>query len=187
MAKLFDLARVYTTTIGSGSILLGTPIPGCLSFTNAGVLTNDTISYGIIETTQSEVGRGVFNSSASSLTRNVLKSTNSNNPIVLSGSAQVYITALAEDFTSDPIVTKTSDYTLVSSDQRIFCNSTGSFTITLPVAIGSGKKYGIKNLNSGSILIKNATDTIDGETTQVIFQYDSIDLIDYSGNLWAII
>lgn len=101
MAKLYNLARVSTATTGTGTITLGAAVAGFLTFANAGVADGDTVTYAISDGSNSEIGRGVYTASGTTLTRSVLKSTNSNSAISLSGSAQVVITAAAEDFT-DP-------------------------------------------------------------------------------------
>lgn len=104
MNALFDLARVTTPTVGTGPLSLGSPVAGFLTFAQSGVPDGATISYGISDGTNSEVGWGVY-SAAGTLTRNVYRSTagGSNTGLVpLSGAAQVFITALAEDFGSLP-------------------------------------------------------------------------------------
>src|SRR5262249_14173153 len=45
----------------------------------------------------SEAGYGTYTSSGTTVTRNVIKSTNTNTAIALSGAAEVYITAIASD------------------------------------------------------------------------------------------
>jgi hypothetical protein len=99
-AKLYNLARMTTATAGTGTITLGSAVAGFLSFASAGVSDGDTITYAIEDGSNSEIGRGVYTASGTTLSRSVLKSTNSNNPIHLSGTAaaQVIITAAAEDF-----------------------------------------------------------------------------------------
>ena len=62
MAKLYNLARMTTTTTGTGDITLGTAVSGYLSFADAGVLDGDVVSYGIKDGTDSEVGTGVYTS-----------------------------------------------------------------------------------------------------------------------------
>lgn len=99
-AKLFNLARMGTATTGTGTITLGAAISGFLTFASAGVSDGDTVSYGIRDGANSETGTGVYTSSGTTLTRSVTTSTNSNSAINLSGSAEVYITARAEDFTN---------------------------------------------------------------------------------------
>lgn len=98
MAKLFNLARMTTATTGTGIITLGAAVSGLLSFSAAGVADGDIVTYAISDGANSEIGRGVYTASGTTLTRSVLRSTNSNSAINLSGSAQVFITAAAEDF-----------------------------------------------------------------------------------------
>jgi hypothetical protein len=96
--KLYNLARMTTATTGTGTITLGSAVTGFLSFASAGVANGETVTYGIVDGTNREVGRGVYTSSGTTLTRNVLTSTNSNNAISLSGSAIVFIGASNKDF-----------------------------------------------------------------------------------------
>src|SRR5690554_1494122 len=98
MAKLYNLARVTTTTTGTGTITLGAAVSGFLSFDDAGVQDQDVVSYGIKDGASSEVGTGTYDANAKTLTRNVVKSTNSDQPINLSGQAEVFITPIASDF-----------------------------------------------------------------------------------------
>ena len=90
MAKLYNLARMTTVTTGSGTVTLASAVPGRLTFVDAGVSDADSVSYGITEGNASEVGRGTYGASGSTLTRSVLKSTNSGSLLVLGGSAQVF-------------------------------------------------------------------------------------------------
>src|SRR4029077_20154463 len=85
-------------TIGTGNLTLGSATVGALTFDLAGVSNGETVTYAIDDGTQSEIGRGVYTTATKLLTRNVLKSTNSNAAINLSGTAQVFLTAAAEDF-----------------------------------------------------------------------------------------
>lgn len=87
-----------TATTGTGTITLGVAVSGFLTFAQAGVADGDIVSYGIRDGANSEVGVGTYTASGTTLTRTVLRSTNSNNPISLSGSAQVAITILREDY-----------------------------------------------------------------------------------------
>lgn len=97
---LANLVRVVSTTTGTGSILLGAAVSGCLTFSGAGIANGSIVSYGISDGINSEVGRGTYASSGNTLSRDtVLASTNSGGKINLTGSEQVFITALAEDIT----------------------------------------------------------------------------------------
>lgn len=98
MSKLYNLARMSTPTTGTGTLTLGSAASGFLSFASAGVQDGETITYAIEDGTNREIGRGVYTAAGATLTRSVLRSTNANAAISLSGSAQVFITAAAEDF-----------------------------------------------------------------------------------------
>jgi hypothetical protein len=97
MAKLYDLARMTTATTGAGTITLGAAVSGYLTFALAGVANGDTVSYGIKDGANSEIGTGVYTASGTTLTRTPTKSTNGNAAISLSGTAEVFITPRAED------------------------------------------------------------------------------------------
>lgn len=94
---LYNLARMTTTTAGTGTITLGSAVGGFLSFAGSGVPDGTTVTYAIQDGANSEIGRGVYTASGTTLTRTVLKSTNSDAAISLSGTAQVFITPAAED------------------------------------------------------------------------------------------
>lgn len=97
-AKLYNLARVSTATTGTGPITLGAAVAGHLTFAQAGVSDGETVTYAIADGTNSEIGRGVIGGSGGTLTRGPLASTNAGAAISLSGSAEVAITAAAQDF-----------------------------------------------------------------------------------------
>ncbi|PWT88191.1 MAG: hypothetical protein C5B54_11010 [Acidobacteria bacterium] len=113
--KLFNLVRVLTPTTGTGTLMLGAPVQSFLSFEQAGAQDKDRITYSIDDVLNSigqrEIGRGVYSTTGPTLTRKVLSSTNGNNPLNLSGNAQVSITAAAEDFIKPAIEV---DYIVVS-------------------------------------------------------------------------
>jgi len=63
-----------------------------------------------------------------------------------------------------------------------------TFTITLPTAVGiTGRTYVIKNSGTGvTSVIGTSSQTIDGETTQTLNQYDSMTVVSNGAN-WIII
>lgn len=97
MAKLYNLARMTTATTGTGTLTLGSAVPGFLTFAQSGVANGETISYTIRDGNNTEIGTGVYTSAGTTLTRNVTKSTNSDSLISLSGNAEVYISPRKED------------------------------------------------------------------------------------------
>jgi hypothetical protein len=97
---LFDLARETVSTVGTGSLTLTGAVPGYLSFANAGVVNGATITYGISDGVNCEVGWGVYTASGKTLTRHVFASSagaSDNSPISLSGNAQVAVCALSQN------------------------------------------------------------------------------------------
>jgi hypothetical protein len=64
----------------------------------------------------------------------------------------------------DPVIqSKTSNYTIVGTDDVVICTS-GTFTVTLLTAVGrSGKRFTVKNLGTGVItMASTSAQTIDG-------------------------
>ncbi len=97
--QLFNLARMTVTSTGTGTITLNAAVSGFLTFDLAGCSTASTgqvVTYAINDTTQSEIAIGTYTSSSVTLTRGSstqgMKSTNSNSPIDMTNSAQVFIT-----------------------------------------------------------------------------------------------
>ena len=150
--KLYNIVKVYTATVGTGTVTLGSAVPSFITFATAGVTTGSTVSYAIEDGNNREVGTGVYTSGAETLTRNVVTSTNSNNLITLSGNAVVFITGLAADLSSDTANTANTliirdgsgnfaagEATLSSSVVPLISGGTSaSSTLTLQSTSGAG-------------------------------------------------
>lgn len=106
MSLLVNRARMTTSTVGTGALTLGLALAGYLSLNEAGVPNGATVTYTIEDGSNIEIGRGVYNNSALTLTRGAIIVSKINgqaadtSPISLSGSAIVYLTAAAEDLLS---------------------------------------------------------------------------------------
>ncbi len=98
MAKLFNRAKMTTTTTGTGTITLGSASNGFQSFADAGVANGDVVQYVIEEGANFEIGTGTYTSSGTTLTRSPTESSNSDAAITLAGQATVSITATHADF-----------------------------------------------------------------------------------------
>lgn len=97
MPKLVNRAKMTTSTTGTGTITLGSASSGFQTFADAGIADGDSLRYVIEDGTSWEIGTGVYTASGTTLTRSVLESSNSDAALNLSGSATVFVTAVAED------------------------------------------------------------------------------------------
>ncbi len=90
------------------------------------------------------------------------------------------------------VTTITTSTTLTTSQTVVLCNAaSGAITVTLPTAVGNdGRHYHIKKIDSSGNAVTidgDGSETIDGETTQVIAaQYNSINIVS-DGSAWHIL
>lgn len=177
MAILANLARMSTATTGTGTITLGSAVSGFLSFASAGVTDGQTITYAIRDGASSEIGRGVYTASGTTLTRSVLKSTNSGAAISLSGTAQVFITPSAEDFLefTNAALPCEGRLTLTSGTAVTTADVTGATTIYFTpykgnrIALYDGSKWIYRSFTEKSL----ALGTISDATNYDVFLYDN--------------
>ena len=108
MVTLVNRAKMSTSTTGTGTITLGTAEDGYQSFAAAGVSDGDVVRYVIEEDNAWEIGTGTYTASGTTLTRNVIESSNADAAISLTGTAVVFVSATVEDFTNFQIGTTSS-------------------------------------------------------------------------------
>jgi len=127
MAILVNRAKMTTTTVGTGTITLGSATTGYQSFADAGVADGQVVRYVIEDGTDWEVGTGTYTASGTTLTRTVNESSNGDNAISLSGNAVVFVSAAAAD-----VVTPTGTFTLTNKriNPRVVAASATTGTIT---------------------------------------------------------
>jgi hypothetical protein len=101
MVTLVNRAKVATTTTGTGTITLGAADEGYQTFADAGVTNGQTVRYTLEENGSWEIGTGVYDSSANTLTR-VLDESSTGSLLNLAGEARVFITAAADDIQQPP-------------------------------------------------------------------------------------
>jgi hypothetical protein len=83
-------------------------------------------------------------------------------------------------------VATTAAKTLTSADRVVDCTS-GSFTVTLPTAVGFMNDYIIKNSGTGVITVNTtSSQTIDGNLSIGLNQYDSVTVRSNNAN-WIIV
>lgn len=125
MVKLVNRAKMTTTTTGTGTITLGSAVDGYQTFADAGVSNADVVRYVIEDGNNWEIGTGTYSVFGTKLTRTVLESSNADAAISLTGSAEVFVTAVTEDIVNanNPIIssgTITEDvYTITDSEPAI--------------------------------------------------------------------
>ena len=125
MAKLFNRAKMTTSTTGSGTVTLSSAANGFQSFADAGVSDGDVIQYVIEEGSAWEIGTGTYSASGTSLTRTPSESSNSGSAISLGGTAKVSITTVADDM--NRLQNAGSDIVTVSAAGAAV---TGNITVT---------------------------------------------------------
>jgi hypothetical protein len=115
-----------------------------------------------------------------------------NDQAVLSTSSPTFAGITTTGARNIKVQSITSTPTAMAATTEIaVCNSTSAIVVTLSNATGSGRKIYIKNINTGAVtvtpLATGTADTIDGETTQVLNQWDCIEICDYASDNWCII
>ena len=84
-------------------------------------------------------------------------------------------------------VVYTDTHIVISADTIVICNKPTAMTVTLPVASGGSRILEIKNIGAGLVTVAtNGADTLDGELTQSLYQWEAITIVDYAANSWAI-
>ncbi len=102
MGKVANRARMTTATTGTGTLTLGSAVGGYATFAEAGISNGDVVSYAIVEGSDFEVGLGTYTSSGTTLARTTvllskIGGTAGTSKMNLTGTAHVFVTALAED------------------------------------------------------------------------------------------
>ena len=86
----------------------------------------------------------------------------------------------------DAVAAKTGTATLTTSERRILCS--GTFTVTLPTAVGNtGKDYYIKNTGTGIITVEgDGSETIDNNLNIILASMDSAHVVSDNVEWWII-
>lgn len=195
MAARGNIARMLSQTSGTGTLTLDSPVPGFLSFEDAGIQDDDVVSYVIENGHQREVGRGVY--SSETLTRSPLASTDGGAAIDIDGPSEVFISALVEDFDSPVSIKSNANYTITRSDDGEvigFPLTTTNRTATLPAAnsVRNGFKIGVLlvSTTTATLTIARAgADTFDdgGTAFRLSTRGDVVWLVSNGVSTWYVV
>ena len=166
MVVLVNRAKMTTATTGTGTITLGSAIASYQSFASAGVSNGDSVRYVIEDgTTDWEIGAGTYTASGTTLTRNPSESSGGGSAISLSGSAVVFVSAIASDI--QPTIFQTSTFTATASQTTFTVN----YTVGLIEVYLNGAR-----LNAADFTATNGTTVVLGAGALV---GDTVDIVVY--------
>ena len=145
MAKLFNRAKMTTSTTGSGTVTLDSASVGFQSFADAGVSNGDVVQYVIEEGGNFEIGTGTYSATGTSLTRSPTESSNLGAAISLGGAATVSITAVADDLNrlqnaGSDIVTVSASGAAVTGDLTTSGDLTVNGVVAADLSFGDNDK-----------------------------------------------
>lgn len=183
MSDRVNLVRVHTTSTGTSTMTLGAAYSALfMTSAEAGMISGRTYTYLVTEGNDWELGKGVYTSSGTTLSRvTVLASrisgTLGTTKITLSGTAQVRIVESADDMGAlrgTRVVTGTTD-ALAQSDLggAVTYSNAASIAASIAQAGASGAfldgwSVWVKNTGAGTLTITPTTSTINGAATLVL-------------------
>ena len=152
MVTLVNRAKVATATTGTGTVTLGAAESGYQTFADAGVVNSDVVRYVIEDGTDWEIGTGTY--SAGTLTR-TLGESSTGSLLNLTGSAVVFVSAVAADFREEG-VRSISGSTLDLSTGNVFSDAPATsptYVFSNPPATGTAYGFTLKVTPSATVTV----------------------------------
>lgn len=184
---LYDRVKDTSTTTGTGTLTLANSAPtGYQTF--GSVLSNSDTCYYVIQhqtLAEWECGLGTYTSSGTTLARTtVVSSSNSGSAVNFSsGTKDVFIAPPSTCFGDLRPEIAVTGATTATIDRMHYCTGTSAdYTVTLPAASGNAGRrlwFRMAPLASLSKLVTldgNASETIDGATTRVMWAGETAEL-----------
>ncbi len=137
-----------TSTTGAGTITLGSALSGYQSFTAAGLTTGAVTRYTIQDGVNWEIGLGTYTTAGTTLTRTPSESSSGGSAINLSGNAEVFITAAAED------VSPLYDANFVTQTTSSFLGPNASGTDAVAIGLDA-QASGTRSVGIGALATGN--------------------------------
>ena len=79
-------------------------------------------------------------------------------------------------------------YIATLADEVIVANKATAMSVTLPAATGSGKPFTIASINIGPVTLAcNGAETVNGDATQTLYQWESMQVVDYAAGVWVVV
>ncbi len=144
-STLVDLVKVNISSIGAGTLTLGTAVSG---FRGIEALTDGlTYSYSIRQNGNYEYGQGVYTTVGASMTRSVIGSSNGGFAIALTSGAIIAFALLAEDIAYvASLAQNTTDQLAQGSTNKYFANSLARAALSAGPGIGYDNSTGVISL-----------------------------------------
>jgi hypothetical protein len=140
MAALLNLVREYCDTVGTGPLHLTGAVASFRSFTAANAVDGGGYNYALIDVgvtpNAREVGYGVYNASARTLTR-IFEDSTTGSPLYLSGNTQVFCTLSKLTLPTNVLIVPEGRLTLTSTTPIMLSNVSGATAVHYVPYVGS--------------------------------------------------
>jgi hypothetical protein len=166
MAQLFDRVKVSVATTGTGTVTLGPAAIGFQTFSAAGVPDGATVRYALEEGVGWEIGLGVYNAAAGTLTRSPTSSSIGGSAISLNGDGKLFLVASAADLQAAADINQG----VGTGDSPTFAGLTTTGPVNVPAGASGSQVPQVQEV------VKKSGDTMTNLTINAVFNGSGIGL-----------